>query len=856
VSESWWEFAAYDFRIRAVAMEFESFELGFSAAGSTSEAWIGLVEGVESEPTPAFWVADGRYYLDGLEVMLPPRSDMPETQSSWPEQRNTASTLNQGNLVLAYLEAWERLVTHVEDQGIREVALGGLDTTVRTEALGQVKLARTEAALRLESVPLDQVIRAAFTNIDRGAGRVDVRRVDVLPAQASQSIDPCAIPTAGGYFGGDNRLYRLEVHIGGNLGTAQIKWSRNNGAELFSLKTLDPKTATATLDVAAPDGGLQDGDLVEMLSEETDLGDACDAQLLIEPVRFVPAERKVIEPLFLVKAMGTPGQIQLLDRLTGRQAEIDEDVTNQHGLKLRRWDDLIATAPPPSPNWFSLGDGLEVEISGGDFRAGDYWQFEARKLGNNANGQWLRTAHGPERLFAPLALLQCHGANKPLSLEAWLDQRFPSLCGVEADDVAYDGAEVGVVSETAQEAIDLLFRRGALSAFESVAGVFAKPSSFYDQPVAKGSEISFDRLCNGLRLEAAQDMNLGEATEADCQVVLEMPYPRTAPDAETWGAVGIGTQPIALSGTVAPGGGGDLLWLPAAHTADWLRNKLPDVLGRPTIDFFSSSDKDKPKWSVDLQHQLVYAGSTPVLNSASAANGAAVVLRRAAVTDSISMQAYWGNVLLPAFQKFQTGLIYDWRSSAEFSMLLYQAEHCMDTGSWFVSNYTNAYLFLVRVEGGVVRLMQPLFTGMPGVGISEPHPPFTLAVSPRGVELSIAEAPPFAGMKFQTGGATVNPAGCRIGAFTTTPVEVWELEDGVQSLQSEHGRVRARLELRRGGARWTGGQAAVAPFIPNFETWFWLRVGWPIPYGSGWVGSGPRPGWNPEYPGIGAELLR
>ena len=44
--------------------------------------------------------------------------------------------------LLFYLDVWERYITYVEDDRIREAALGGADTCIRSKVVWQVKLLR------------------------------------------------------------------------------------------------------------------------------------------------------------------------------------------------------------------------------------------------------------------------------------------------------------------------------------------------------------------------------------------------------------------------------------------------------------------------------------------------------------------------------------------------------------------------------------------------------------------------------------------------------------------------------------------------------------------------------------------
>ena len=51
--------------------------------------------------------------------------------------------------------------------------------------------------------------------------------------------DPCTVPPTGGYRGTENRLYRVEIHDAGPLGTATFKWSRDNGSIAFPVTGID-----------------------------------------------------------------------------------------------------------------------------------------------------------------------------------------------------------------------------------------------------------------------------------------------------------------------------------------------------------------------------------------------------------------------------------------------------------------------------------------------------------------------------------------------------------------------------------------------------------------------------------------
>jgi hypothetical protein len=976
-------FRAYDASVAGVE-QLTTFDLGFEgsygygygspygpgATASANEAWVGLVEGVPAAgAAPAFWVASGRYYVDGLEVSIGTGRE----NVSVPLAAGAA-----GQRVLVYLEAGERLVTHVERPELREIALGGVDTSVRTEAVGQVKVATLDVPPAWEGALLAPRILEAFQTVDRGAARVRFE-----PDTAALAPDPCGTGTATGYRG-DNRLYRVEVHVAGSLGAAVLKWSRNNGAELFRVTQVD-SAAGGLVTVQAPAGGaaLQDGDVVELGSEALDLQDATPARVDLANVRWYPAGRATAQALYLVRTSDTSGRVTLLDRGSGKAADLTAAIAQagEAGLKLRRWDDVIETKAGPE-NVVVLGDGLRVRVAGSDFQVGDYWQYEARtreaspQVGDGS-------PDGPERLFAPLAVLTAQGSGTPATLERWLDRRFDSISELDADGVGYDGSGSGLGSWTVQEAIDLLARRGASSALEPVRQVFTKDATgAYNTPLPRAGEIPVELLADGLRLEAGQDVTLANATEAECSISLDLPFPWAQSDVELWASADVGTQPLRLAGVVEATQGRNLVWRPLPRAVDFLRNKLPNALGRPSLETFSSGSPSEHVWSVGDRGQLRSSLTATPLREGRRDAGAAAIYRRPAIGETLMLHgSVPDSVPIGRANEAQLGLVYDWRGPDDFSAVVYGTWKDPDEGKLLVilrglgprpDQVLSALRGLQLTEEEIQNAMQlgpwPLRTAANAVVVEELKRRF----DPAGAELEVSEQacslsfnslgkrPPAviellvkfglteeqARRAVETGGftaalgtapaklyelsrmlrgveadatmslwrgdqplqyrrlfrvdvasgwATLTPGrlvrlghptdialtvgptgftfgdmssvaarvvvprgaspGKRFGVFATAPVSVWELTDGVQTLCPANPRVRARLRLERNAARWTGGAARIAPFVPDFEMSFSLAVGPPNPYGKSWTKPDVPYGLHVEAPGIGTELL-
>ncbi|MCP4936302.1 MAG: hypothetical protein GY927_19380 [bacterium] len=409
---------------------------------ATEPYWVAMIETREETATaPVINAAAGTYEIDGLTSKTE-GGIWPDVSFPLPENINSlfAGAAN-GDRFAAYLEIRERHFTAVDDQGILEEALGGEhDTTTRTEAVAQIKLAPYTA------LTVDEV-RAVFDHGVQlpGGGLV----VSTPPGVAS--ADPCDLPTPGGYTGLENRLYRFEVHQASDLLTV-IKWSRENGSELFPVLTLN----TGSLTVSAH-YEIRDGDLVEILSDAIELSDSTEAALdmgLVRPQLMVGDLVRLVEAGTI--ASGQQREFTFEDPRT--QAAIPAlDITRYAtaGLKLRRWSNAFIRNGL-GVEMFNIEDGIEVEVSG-SFEPADWWQYEARVGDANANGPWIAAPHGPERLYAPLAVLQRQADNEAVLLQAWLDSRFPKLCNIHADNVDYDNSKTGLEADTVQEAIDELF---------------------------------------------------------------------------------------------------------------------------------------------------------------------------------------------------------------------------------------------------------------------------------------------------------------------------------------------------------------------------------------------------------------
>lgn len=282
---------------------------------------------------------------------------------------------------LAYLEVWQRHLSALEAPQIREVALGGPDSTTREQTLWQVKLIEAgppEASLNcLSSIPAWDALVAAPD------GRMAARALPTSPPSG-----PCELPPDAGYRGLENQLYRVEIHADGSSGTARYKWSRNNGF-------LETRVSNWLGNPVA--------DEFEVASIGRDAYLAITADCWLE--FFDDTHELLGQPGTLVKVQKTAGNVVTLD-LSSATGSLDEALFNANP-RVRVWDGTAEMAPvaPLDPGgWVALESGIEVKFTTGSYRCGDYWTIPARTA--SADIEWPRDGGGAPALASPQGVLR------------------------------------------------------------------------------------------------------------------------------------------------------------------------------------------------------------------------------------------------------------------------------------------------------------------------------------------------------------------------------------------------------------------------------------------------------------------
>lgn len=284
---------------------------------------------------------------------------------------------------LAFLQVWKYHLTALENPRIREVALGGPDTTTRLKTLWQVRLleldpaavaaASDDGVLCLEDLKPWKQLRSLPT------GKLEAK---IPPDAAANEETPCLVPPSAGYRRLENQLYRVEVHQGAanRVGTT-FKWSRDNGSILAKWESQDSSNPDIiTVSTTGRDKVLNfaPGHLIEITDDKREKNRLPGILVTIEKVDGVVL---TINP-------------------AGETVDFNDFSDTR---KIRRWEgriDALATNDPQE-----LEDGVQIILSGGSYRTGDYWLIPARTLVGIEWPAGPSAPHGIDDHYAPLAVI-------------------------------------------------------------------------------------------------------------------------------------------------------------------------------------------------------------------------------------------------------------------------------------------------------------------------------------------------------------------------------------------------------------------------------------------------------------------
>ncbi|MCR9143970.1 MAG: DUF6519 domain-containing protein [bacterium] len=436
-------------------------------------------------------VSAGRYYVNGIltenevDVLFTAQPDLPG-----------ATLPTEDGVYLAYLDAWERGIDHLDDALIREEALNGADTADRTQTVAQTKLLKIgESGLVVP--PASPPV--AWTDLTE-------RSLPGLTARALASGAPDTSCDGGGYTGIDNALYRIEIHQSGAPGAATFKWSRSNAGLAHEWESLDGDELTVRAllqNSIAP--ALKAGDWIELTDAGLELENRRGTLVRLEQV---DARVLRIDPATAIHYDPAITTLDLADFSRGVR-------------KIRPWDMRGAAGeiPVPAAGWVEVEAGVEIRFDSAEYQSGDYWLIPARSTSRSllwpcedGVGPVSRSAEGVRHDYAQLAFLEKTGGDWTLLRDC--RRRFASRTNAQLLYISGSGQEA-MPGQSLAAPIEVRAVRGdrpvldARIQFEIIAGGGAL--SHAGPPIASGATLIVAADADGV---AAVDWQLDTLTPA------------------------------------------------------------------------------------------------------------------------------------------------------------------------------------------------------------------------------------------------------------------------------------------------------------------------------------------------------
>lgn len=340
-----------------------------------------------------FRIGRGLAYIAGFpftlskDISFRSQLDLPEPQS--PEIDND---------IIIYIEVWQRSISYIDDDFIREQALGGPDSCTRIKLVGQVKAvssaeigSKSEAKKYLEdTLPKNDLLLTI--------------KIDHSGRQIPLSFGE--IDVSGGYSVPNLHL-RIEIHKGldANGGLSQgLKWSDENCATVVRILEAVNSSSLLIEEPEAVSGSFfQEGDRVEICNLVTELHRqggqmARIAKMSHEAAGHVITLDSEIHPMLTRLRIGAK---------YGPKTDL--------APRLRRWAGFVPHITVGKP--YSLGKGIKGTFNSPEkkFTAipGDYWTFAIRD--REYNKKYSPQKAPPEGVRAyryPLAIIKNSGKNK------------------------------------------------------------------------------------------------------------------------------------------------------------------------------------------------------------------------------------------------------------------------------------------------------------------------------------------------------------------------------------------------------------------------------------------------------------
>jgi Family of unknown function (DUF6519) len=217
----------------------------------------------------ALTVGAGVFYLGGWRLEL----DTPVNVASQPDWLDQPTPQTASTMLIALLVT-EQSVCAVEDQALREVALGGPDSAARGRLMQHfLQIPMNGNTCAEGATTVSQILGADGCSLGPDDQILSGATLQVGFVPGPPNTDPCTPAATGGYLGADNQMIRVTVSEFNSRGnTGMLVWGWNNASLLYRASVgSTPNILTLTNTPLDEEHAPQAGQWVEILRAEADL---------------------------------------------------------------------------------------------------------------------------------------------------------------------------------------------------------------------------------------------------------------------------------------------------------------------------------------------------------------------------------------------------------------------------------------------------------------------------------------------------------------------------------------------------------------------------------------------------------
>jgi len=212
-------------------------------------------------------IGAGIFYLGGWRLELDHALGVPVTVVPGVDYKT-------GPFVVALLLT-EQSVCAVEDQALREVALGGPDSAARSRLAQKfLRIPIDGETCAVGATTVAGLLNADGVSVDAGLQLISAARLQAGFVPGPPSKDACTPAAAGGYLGADNQMVRVTVtEYDATTSAGKLLWGWNNASLLYRVTVDDPLTLTLVNTPVDQEHAPQQNQWVEILRTEVNLDD-------------------------------------------------------------------------------------------------------------------------------------------------------------------------------------------------------------------------------------------------------------------------------------------------------------------------------------------------------------------------------------------------------------------------------------------------------------------------------------------------------------------------------------------------------------------------------------------------------